>query len=188
MNSSILTSLLLPHLSSSLTDSLPSLNLLCPLKDWCSIHARCLQSSLKHSIRFCGIVSKFQQNSIPYRSSNVSSRPDYIFEVHQQWQSGFSRVYSNCCCRCSFESEMIKIGQSSHNMYSIVNFQWSTTILNICTKMSGNFLKAPRDFNTSMIHYSSNWIMAICSNLKNKSISKPLWSLIIIELGLWYSY
>ena len=54
------TSLLLPHISSSLTDSLPSLNLLLPLKIWCSIHARCSKSSLKYSIRFCGIFSKFK--------------------------------------------------------------------------------------------------------------------------------
>ena len=35
-----------------------------------------------------------------------------------------------------FEAEIIKIGQSSHNMYSnnIVNFQESMTILNACTK------------------------------------------------------
>ena len=49
-------------------------------------------------------------NFIAYRSSKVSSRPDYIFESHQLWQSGFSRVYSNCCCSCSFDSEIIKIG------------------------------------------------------------------------------
>ena len=44
-------------------------------------------------------------------------------------------MYSNCCCSCSFEPEIIKIGQSSHKMYSnnIVNFQESTTILNACT-------------------------------------------------------
>ena len=76
-----------------------------------------------------------KQNFITYRSSKVSSRPDYIFEIHQLWQSGFSRVYSNCCCSCSFKPEIIKIGQSSHKMYSnnIVNFQ-----------ESGNLLKAPR--------------------------------------------
>ena len=58
------------------------------------------------------------------------------FEIHQQWQSVFWRVYSNCCSNCSFEPEIIKIGQSSHMMYSnnIVNFQASTTILNTCTK------------------------------------------------------
>ena len=28
---------------------------LMPLKNWCSIHARCSKNSLKHSIRFCGI-------------------------------------------------------------------------------------------------------------------------------------
>ena len=37
---------------------------------------------------------------------------------------------------CSFKPEIIKIGQSSHNMYSnkILNFQESTTILKACTK------------------------------------------------------
>ena len=60
----------------------------------------------------------------------------FIFEIHQLWQSGFSRVYSNCCLRCLFESEIIKIGQSCHKTYSnnIVNFQESTRILNACTK------------------------------------------------------
>ena len=93
----------------------------------------------------CDFFPSLKQNSIAYRSSKVSSRPDCIFEIPQLWQSGFSRVYSNCCCRCSFESEIIKIGQSSHNVYSnnIVNFQESTTILNACTKKSGNLLKAP---------------------------------------------
>ena len=114
---------------------------LMPLKKWCSIHARWSKSSLKHSIRFCGIFPSLKHNFIAYRSSKVSSRSDCIFEIHQLWKSGFSRVYSNCCCRCSFELEIIKIGQSSHKMYSsnnIVNFQGSTTILNACTKKSGN--------------------------------------------------
>ena len=76
-----------------------------------------------------------------------SSRPDCIFEIHQQSQSGFSRVYSNCCCSCSFEPEIIKIGRSSHKMYSnnILNFQVSTTILNARTKESG---KVPRTVQT----------------------------------------
>ena len=77
-----------------------------------------------------------KQNFIAYPSSKVSSRPGCIFEIHQLWQSGFSRVYSNCCCSCSFEPEIIKIGQSSYKMYSnnILNFQESTTIVNACTK------------------------------------------------------
>ena len=29
-------------------------------QNWCSIHARCSKSSVKHSIRFCGIFSKFK--------------------------------------------------------------------------------------------------------------------------------
>ena len=77
-----------------------------------------------------------KQNFIAYRSSKVSSRPDCIYEIPQLWQSGFSRVYSNCCCSCSFKPEIINIGQSSHKIYSnyIVNFQESTTILNACKK------------------------------------------------------
>ena len=45
-------------------------------------------------------------------------------------------VYSNCCCSCSFEGEILKICQSSHKTYSnnIVNFQESMTILNAHTK------------------------------------------------------
>ena len=45
-------------------------------------------------------------------------------------------MYSNCWCSCSFEPEIIKIGHSSHKMYSnnIVNFQVSATISNACTK------------------------------------------------------
>ena len=77
-----------------------------------------------------------KQNFIAYRSSKVSSRPDCIHEIHQLWQSDFSSVYFNSYCSCSFEPEIIKIGQSSHKMYSnnIVNIQESTTILNVCTK------------------------------------------------------
>ena len=145
INSVILTSLLLPHLSSSLTDScLPWISM--PLKNWCSIYARWSKSSLKHSIRFCGIFPSLKQNFIAYCSSKVSSRPDYIFVIHQLWQSGFSRVYSNSCCSCWFECEIIKICQSSYEMHSnnILNFKESTTILNACTKKSGNLLNAPR--------------------------------------------
>ena len=114
---------------------------LMPLKNWCSIHVRWSKSSLKHSIRFCGIFSKLKQNFIAYRSSKLS---DCIFEIHQLWQSGFSRVYSNSCCSCSFESDIIKIGQSSHKIYSnnIVNFPEFTTIFDACTKKSGNLLNA----------------------------------------------
>ena len=77
-----------------------------------------------------------KQNFIAYHSSKVFSCPDSIFEIPHLWQSGFSRVYSNCCCSCSFESEIIKIGQSSHKIYSnnIVNFHESMTILKACTK------------------------------------------------------
>ena len=77
-----------------------------------------------------------KQNFIAYRSSKVSSCPNCISEIYQQRQSGFSRVYSNSSCSRSFEPEIIKIGQSTHKMYSnmILNFQESTTILKACTK------------------------------------------------------
>ena len=131
-----MTSLLLPHLSSSLTDSLLSLNLLCHSKT----DARFIQDGWKAvwSIPYVSVAffPSLKQNFIAYRSSKVSSCPDCIFEIHQLWQSGFSREYSNSCCSCWFEPEIIKIGQSSHKMYSniIVNFQESTTILNAYTK------------------------------------------------------
>ena len=104
-----------------------------PLKNWCSIDARWSKSSLYVSVAFFQCL---KHNSISYCSSKVSSRPDYIFEIHQLWQSGFSRVYCNCCCSCSFAAEIINVGRSSHKIYSnnLLNFQESTTILNACTK------------------------------------------------------
>ena len=122
--------------SSSLTDSLPSLNLLCHSK----IDARFKQDAPKAVTRIPYVSVAFfpclKQNFIAYRSSKVSSRPDWIIEIHQLWQSGFRRVYSNCCCRCLFEREIIKIGLSSDKMYSndTLNFQESTTFVNACTK------------------------------------------------------
>ena len=132
------TPLIIPHRLRTFLKSLM------PLKNWCSVYARWSKCSLKHSIRSCGIFfPSLKQNFIAYRSSKVSSRPDCIFEIHQLWQSGFCRVYSNCCCSCSFEPEIIKIGQSSHKMYSnkILNFQESTTILNACTKKVWKLIK-----------------------------------------------
>ena len=56
-------------------------------------------------------------------------------------------LYSDCFCSSSFKPEIIKVGQSSHEMYGnkILNFQESTTILNAFTKKSGNLLKVPRN-------------------------------------------
>ena len=138
INSGVLNSLLLPHLSSSLRDSLPSLNLLCHSKT----DARSMQDAPK-AVRsipyvFMAFFPSLKQNFIAYRSS---SHPDCVFEMHLLWQSGFSRAYYNCCLCCSFEAEIIEIGQSSHRMYSnnIRNFQESTIILNACIKMGGRW-------------------------------------------------
>ena len=108
------TPLIIPH-------RLPAfLKSLMPQKNWCSIHARCSKSSLKDSIRFCGIFSKFKSQFYCISSSKVSSHPDCIFEIPQLWQSGFSTVYSNSFCSCSFELEIIKIGQSSQGCIAII--------------------------------------------------------------------
>ena len=109
------TALIIPHKLPAFLESLM------PLKNWCSIYARWSKSSLKHSIRFSAIFPSLKQSFIAYHFSKVS---DCIFEIHQLWQSGFSRLYSNYCCSSSFEAEIIKIDQSSHKKYSnnIVNF------------------------------------------------------------------
>ena len=52
---------LIPPTPLIISHRLPAfLEYLMPLKNWCSIHARWSKSSLKHSIRFCGIFSKFK--------------------------------------------------------------------------------------------------------------------------------
>ena len=60
------TPLIIPHRLPAFLESLM------PLKNWCSIHARWLKSSLKHSIRFCGIFPSLKHNFIAYRSSKES--------------------------------------------------------------------------------------------------------------------
>ena len=96
------------------------------------------QSEVFHAFLWYFFPS-LKQNFIAYRSSKVS---DCIFGIDQLLQSGFSRVYSNSCCSCSFEPEIIKIGQLSHKMYSnnIVNFQESMTISNAHMKKVWNLI------------------------------------------------
>ena len=67
-----------------------------------------------------------KQTFIAYRSSKMS---DGIFQIHQQRQSGFSRVYSNSCCSCSFEPEIIKI---SHLIRCIAITYWIFKSLRQC--------------------------------------------------------
>ena len=57
-------------------------------------------------------------------------------------------MYFNCYCSCSIEPEIIKIGESSHKMYSnnILNVKEFMTILNTHPKKSGNLSYAPRIF------------------------------------------
>ena len=131
------THLIIPH------RLLAFLEFLMPLKNWCSIHVRCSKSGLKHSIRFCGIFSKVKTEF--YCILFFLSVRLHFWNLPAV-TTGFSRVYSNCFSSCSFEPEIIKIGQSSHKMYSnnILNFQESRAILNARTKKSGDLLNAPR--------------------------------------------
>ena len=137
-------------------------------------------------IPYVSVASFFpslKHNFIAYRSSKTSSHPDYIFEIHQLWQSGFSRVYSNCCCIYSFEPEIIKIGQSSHKMYSnnIVNFHESTTILNACKKKSGSLLNAPRMCKEDLELYNLQWLIQHKTKPnKIRTSSKRNWVLIFV--------
>ena len=136
------------HLSSSLTYSLPSLNLLCHTKP----DARFMQDSPKAvwNIPYVSVAffPSLKQNFIAYRSSSC---PDCIFEIQQLWQSGFSRVYSNSCWSCWFEVEIIKISQLSHKMYSnkILNFQVSMTILKALTKKFCKLIVCPSYYRFS---------------------------------------
>ena len=107
------TPLIIPHRLPAFLESLM------PLKDWCSIHARWFKSSLKHSICFSGIFSN---------SKTEFYCTSFFWSVRLNfWNSPavtirFSRVYSNCCSSSSFKPEIIKIRQSSHKVYNIMNF------------------------------------------------------------------
>ena len=96
--------------------------------------------------------------------------------IHARWlKSGLKHcirfcgiIFSNCCCSSSFEPEIIKMSQSSHKMYSnkILNFQVSTTILNVCTKKSGNLLKAPR-MTWFYLSWKGGWVTVLIPILVN---------------------
>ena len=114
-----------------------------------------------------------KQNFIVYRSSEVSWLPDCICKIHQQLQSGFERMYSNSCFSCLFEPGMIKRGQSSQKMHSnnILNFQVSATILNACTKKSGNLLNALRTWIWACMCFCvSVYDKCICLNRVNAEV------------------
>ena len=99
-----------PRLSSSLRDFLPSLNQLCHSKPdaWFMQDGRKAVWSIPYiSVAFFPSLKQFYCISI----SKVSG---CIFEIHPAVIISFSRVYSNFCCSCWFESEIIKITQSSH--------------------------------------------------------------------------
>ena len=132
--------LIIPHRLPAFLESLM------PLK----ADARFMQDGRKAvwSIPYVSVAffPSLKHNFIVYRSSKVSDR---ICEIHQLWESGFSRVYSSSFCSCWFEAEIIKIGQSSHKMYSnnIVNSQVSSSILNAHTKNVWNLSYPPRILN-----------------------------------------
>ena len=80
-------------------------------------------------------------------------------------------VGCNCCCSCSFEREIIKIGQSSHKMYSnnILNFQESTTILMLVKNVWKLIV-----CTSYIIHRLSRNFFVLFAILKQESIIKNL--------------
>ena len=150
-----------------LTDSLPSLNLLCHSKTdaWFMQDAPKAVWSIPYALVL--FFPSLKHNYIAYRSSKVS---DCNFEIQYMWQSGFRRIYSNCCCSCWFEPEIIKIGQSSDKMYinNIVNFQEFMTILNGHMKYVWKLIVC-----TSYIYI---YIYIFVNKKFVSSISKPDWA------------
>ena len=129
--------------------------------------------SLKHSL-FLSVAffPSLKQNFIVYRSSKVSSRPDCIFKIYQLWQSGFSRVYSNSSCSCSFEPEIIKIVLPSDKMYCNNISEFSRVYANSkCSyeKKSGNLSYAPRAEKTTL------FTLNMVTGLKKKTKKKQMW-------------
>ena len=90
-------------------------------------------------VSVAAFLPSIKQNFIAYRSSKVSSRPDCIFEIHQLWKSGIRRVYSNWCCSSSFEYEILKIGQSSHKIYSNHHHHHVVLVARISLTLSRHF-------------------------------------------------
>ena len=65
-----------------------------PLKNWCSLHARWSKSSLKHSIRFCGIFPSLIRNFIAVwkKSGNLFNDPR-ILHYWTYWICGVIDFY-----------------------------------------------------------------------------------------------
>ena len=127
------------------------------------------QSEAFHAFYVASFFPSLKENFIAYRSSKLSH---CIFEIHLLWQSGFIRVYFNSWCSCSFESEIIKISQSSHKMYrnNILNFQECTAILKASSKTSGNLLNAPHTTVRYLYRCPYNY------HQKKDMASKQIWT------------
>ena len=97
------THLIIPHRLPVFLESLM------PLKNSCLIHAWCSKSSLAHSIRFyCIILSKFK--TILLHSVLLKCQIAFLKFTSSDNQA-LAGWIPNCFCSCSFEAEIIKIGQ-----------------------------------------------------------------------------
>ena len=79
INSGVLTSLLFPHLSSSLTDSMSSFYLLCHSKTDARFMQDCPKAVWSIPYVSAAVFPSLKQNLFAYRYSKVSSCPDCIF-------------------------------------------------------------------------------------------------------------
>ena len=124
---------------------------------------------------FVAFFPSLKQNFIAYRSSKVISSSDCIFEIHQLWQSSFSRVYSNSYCSYSFEPEIIKIGQWSHKKCSnnIVNFEIYDNFNWMChVKVNERKTYSNQHHVNTCININFNVINLTLTEIKNITFSK----------------
>ena len=124
-----------------------------------------------------------KNNFIVYRSAKVAARPDFIFEIHHLWQSGFSRVYSNCCCAGSFEPEIIKFCQSSHKMYH--NNIESSCVYNNVKCLYKKVWKLINGFSFIYIYIYIYAARSFLTLLKSVSIAYCFWPVLQSVASVW---
>ena len=114
------TPFIIPHRLPAFLESLM------PLKNWCSIHARCPQSSLKHALRFCGIFS-----------NTILLHIDFLKCPHVQ--IAFLK-FTSC---------------DNQALIGCIPIAAVVVHLKLKSKKSGNLLNAPHIFSFTSLHIHS---------------------------------
>ena len=141
------TPLIIPHRLSALLESLM------PLQNWCSIYARCSKSSVKYSIRFCGIFPSLKHNFLHI----VLLKCPHVQIAFLKFTICDNQALVGCIPILAVAVHLNLKSQKlvSHLIRCIAITYWipeSTTILNGCTKKSGNLLNAQRTHTHTHTH------------------------------------